>query len=156
MQDIGHSDCINLSGNRSLNHVFDDSGHKGVNTPEQRDRHDSTTQRDKACEGKVPLFIRYQASSRAREAEEGIAGCDGRQTFKVLVPQSDQGPKEESARGTPIVSRSSRLERHRRRRQNERVQNSWRVVCHRRRTNAGSASGTGWRSGRPRKHGLEQ
>ena len=62
-----------------------------MNTLEQRNRHDSTTQRDKACDGKVPLFIRQQASSRAREAEEGIAGCDGRQTFKVLVPRAIRG-----------------------------------------------------------------
>ena len=39
----------------------------------------------------MPLFIRHQASSRAREAEEGIAGCDGRQTFKVLVPIAIRG-----------------------------------------------------------------
>ena len=71
--------------------LLTDSGHKGVNTLEQRDRHDSTTQRDKACDGKVPLFIRHQASSRAREAEERIAGCDGRQTFKVLVPRAIRG-----------------------------------------------------------------
>ena len=39
----------------------------------------------------MPLFIRHQASSRAQEAEEGIAGCDGRQTFKVLVPRAMRG-----------------------------------------------------------------
>ena len=121
--------------------LLTDSGHKGVKALEQRDRQDSTTQRDKACEGKVPLFIRHQASSRAREAEEGIAAS--------TRAHSDQGPTEESARGIPTVSRSSRLERHRRRRQNKRVQSSWRVVCHRRRTNAGSASAMAGEAGDP-------
>ena len=62
-----------------------------MNTLEQRDRHDSTTQRDNACDGKVTLFIRNQASNRVREAEEGIEGCDDRQTFEVLVPRAIRG-----------------------------------------------------------------
>ena len=52
------------------------------------------TKRDNAYDGKVPLFIRHQASNRAREAQERIAGCDGRQTFKLLVPRAIRGPRK--------------------------------------------------------------
>ena len=89
-----------------------------VKALEQRDRQDSTTQRDKACEGKVPLFIRYQASSRAQEAEEGIAGCDGRQTFKVLVPRAIRGLRKKVHEE---LQQYLDLDRHRCRRHNERM-----------------------------------